>query len=165
GFRRSVAIRVINSVHLPNQGIEGGLTNLRLLACCFDMRLGQYLSGKPPYAADPCAGHLYVTGALQQPKPHEGFLERLPPSEQAVIAQDHYALVTDACDHSSLFFGVDRDTLEDVVGDPTVQLCSIERIVRQTLFQACHGAPSRRMGVHDAVSPLNPSMDRTMGNE
>src|SRR5580693_9452728 len=129
------------------------------------MRLGQYLSGKSSYATGPGGGNLYVTGALQQPKPHEGFLECLAPREQAVIAQDHYALITDACDHSSLFLGVDRDSLKDVVGDPTVQLCSIERIVRQTLFQACHGAPSRRMGVHDAVSALDPSMDRTMGNE
>src|SRR5580765_4561858 len=161
----SVSIRGVYAIHLPHQCIERRLTGLGLPAGCFEVRLRQYMRGEPSEPTGLCSGHLYVTGTLQQPQPHEGFLERLSPGQQTVIAQDNHSLIANTRDHSSLLIGVDRDTLEDVVGDSTVQLCTVERIVRQPLLQAGHGAPRRRMRVHDAVGRLDRSMYRAMGYE
>src|SRR6185295_10871977 len=62
-------------------------------------------------------GDLHVAGLLQRPEREERLRHARPPGEQAVVAQDHRALVADVAHQPLLLAGLDGDALEVVVGD------------------------------------------------
>src|SRR6266851_1170224 len=78
--------------------------------------------------------HLHLTRSLQLIHPKERGRGGFTAGQEAVMTQNHVVLVAQRFDQPLAFTEVDRDALEIVIRNLTVELCAVEIVRRQSML-------------------------------
>jgi hypothetical protein len=94
--------------------------------------------------------HLRLACALEEVDVQEGFRDGAAGGQQAVVAQDHRAMVAQALHQPLALFEIQRDAFVGVVAEVAVELQRVLRDRQQAFFQARHRNAVGRVGVDHA---------------